>query len=166
MSRAGWDARPRVPWRACLAGGVLGFQKSDADSMHALMEGKINDALKKTFNPEFLNRVDDAIIFHALDRDHIAAIIDIRLEEFKARLELQEIQVRVTPGAKNLIADKGFDQTYGARYLERAIQKMLENRLTTFVRIDFRWHGARCFPTSGSAIRSISSLYASASWSG
>ena len=110
-------------------GGVLGFQKSDADSMHALMEGKINDALKKTFNPEFLNRVDDAIIFHALEREHIAEIIDIRLAEFKARLEPQEIQVRITPGAKNLIADKGFDQAYGARYLERAIQKMLEDPL-------------------------------------
>ena len=67
-------------------GGVLGFQKSDSDSRYALMEGKINDALKKTFNPEFLNRVDDTIIFHALDKEHIAAIIDIRLEEFKARL--------------------------------------------------------------------------------
>ena len=110
-------------------GGVLGFQKSDSDSMYALMEGKINDALKKTFNPEFLNRVDDIIIFHALDKEHIAAIIDIRLEEFKARLALQDIQVRVTPGAKALLADKGFDQAYGARYLERAIQKMLEDSL-------------------------------------
>ena len=110
-------------------GGVLGFQKSDSDSMYAQMEGKINDALKKTFNPEFLNRVDDTIIFHALDKEHIAAIIDIRLEEFKARLVLQDIQVRVTPGAKTLLADKGFDQAYGARYLERAIQKMLEDPL-------------------------------------
>ncbi len=110
-------------------GGVLGFQKSDSDSMYALMEGKINDALKKTFNPEFLNRVDDIIIFHALDKEHIAAIIDIRLEEFKARLALQDIQVRVTPGAKSLLADKGFDQAYGARYLERTIQKMLEDPL-------------------------------------
>ncbi len=110
-------------------GGVLGFQKSDSDSMYALMEGKINDALKKTFNPEFLNRVDDIIIFHALDKEHIAAIIDIRLEEFKARLALQDIQVRVTPGAKSLLADKGFDQAYGARYLERSIQKMLEDPL-------------------------------------
>ncbi len=110
-------------------GGVLGFQKSDSDSMYALMEGKINDALKKTFNPEFLNRVDDIIIFHALDKEHIAAIIDIRLEEFKARLALQDIQVRVTPGAKTLLADKGFDQAYGARYLERVIQKMLEDPL-------------------------------------
>ena len=110
-------------------GGVLGFQKSDADSMHALMEGKINDALKKIFNPEFLNRIDDAIIFHALEKEHIAEIIDIRLAEFKARLEPKEIQVRITPGAKNLLADKGFDQAYGARYLERAIQKMLEDPL-------------------------------------
>ena len=110
-------------------GGVLGFQKSDSDSMYAQMEGKINDALKKTFNPEFLNRVDDTIVFHALDKEHIAAIIDIRLEEFKARLALQDIQVRVTPGAKTLLADKGFDQAYGARYLERAIQKMLEDPL-------------------------------------
>ncbi|MDE2740805.1 MAG: ATP-dependent Clp protease ATP-binding subunit [Gemmatimonadota bacterium] len=110
-------------------GGVLGFQKSDSESMYALMEGKINDALKKTFNPEFLNRVDDIIIFHALDKEHIAAIIDIRLEEFKARLALQDIQVRVTPGAKSLLADKGFDQAYGARYLERSIQKMLEDPL-------------------------------------
>ncbi len=110
-------------------GGVLGFQKSDSDSMYAQMEGKITDALKKTFNPEFLNRVDDTIIFHALDKEHIAAIIDIRLEEFKARLALQDIQVRVTPGAKTLLADKGFDQAYGARYLERTIQKMLEDPL-------------------------------------
>ena len=110
-------------------GGVLGFQKSDSDSRYALMEGKINDALKKTFNPEFLNRIDDTIIFHALDKEHIAAIIDIRLEEFKARLALQDIQVRVTPGAKTLLADKGFDQAYGARYLERTIQKMLEDPL-------------------------------------
>ena len=110
-------------------GGVLGFQKSDSDSRYSLMEGKINDALKKTFNPEFLNRVDDTIIFHALDKEHIAAIIDIRLEEFKARLAPQDIQVRVTPGAKTLLADKGFDQAYGARYLERTIQKMLEDPL-------------------------------------
>ena len=53
-------------------GGVLGFQKSDSASLHALMENKINDALKKVFNPEFLNRVDDSIIFHALDKEHIA----------------------------------------------------------------------------------------------
>ena len=110
-------------------GGVLGFQKSDADSMHALMEGKINDALKKTFNPEFINRVDDTIIFHALIKEHINEIIDITPDQFKERLEGQDIGMRITPGAKNLMADKGFDMAFGARYLKRTVQKMLEDPL-------------------------------------
>jgi ATP-dependent Clp protease ATP-binding subunit ClpC len=110
-------------------GGVLGFQKSDADSMHAVMEGKINDALKQTFNPEFLNRIDDTVIFHALSREDIAQIIDIELAEFKRRLAYKDITARITQGAKNLLADKGFDQAYGARYLKRTIQKLLEDPL-------------------------------------
>jgi len=110
-------------------GGVLGFQNSDDDTMHELMEGKIKDALKKTFNPEFLNRIDDTVIFHTLSREHIAEIIDIALEEFKSRLVSRDIQVRVTPGAKNLLAEKGFDQAFGARYLKRTIQKLLEDPL-------------------------------------
>ena len=111
------------------SGGVFGFQKSDEDSMQALMEEKINDALKKTFNPEFINRIDDTVIFHALTREDIAQIIDIFLDEFKTRLADRDIQLRVTPGAKGLIAEKGFDQTYGARYLRRTAQKLLEDPL-------------------------------------
>jgi len=110
-------------------GGVLGFQKSDADSLHEHMEGKINDELKKTFNPEFINRVDEAIIFHALTKEHIHEIIDITLGEFKVRLEGQDIGLRITPGARNLMADKGFDMAFGARYLKRTVQKMLEDPL-------------------------------------
>jgi len=110
-------------------GGVLGFQKSDAESAHEQMAGKIKDALKKTFNPEFLNRVDDTVIFHALDKEHISQIIDIALDEFKARIKDRDIKVRVTPGAKNLLAEKGFDQTFGARHLKRTIQRLLEDPL-------------------------------------
>ncbi|MBN98014.1 MAG: Clp protease ClpC, partial [Gemmatimonadetes bacterium] len=110
-------------------GGVLGFQKSDAETMQELLEAKINDAMKKTFNPEFLNRVDDAIVFHQLGREEIASIIDIELKKVKERLEDRDIQVRITQGAKNLLAEKGFDQTYGARYLKRAIQKLVEDPL-------------------------------------
>jgi ATP-dependent Clp protease ATP-binding subunit ClpC len=110
-------------------GGVLGFQKSDADTLHGLMEGKINDELKKTFNPEFINRVDEAIIFHSLTKEHIHEIIDITLNEFKVRLEGQDIGLRITPGARNLMADKGFDMAFGARYLKRTVQKMLEDPL-------------------------------------
>ena len=110
-------------------GGVLGFQKSDAETMQELLEAKINDAMKKTFNPEFLNRVDDAIVFHQLGKEEIASIIDIELKKVKERLEDRDIQVRITQGAKNLLAEKGFDQTYGARYLKRAIQKLVEDPL-------------------------------------
>ena len=111
------------------SGGVLGFQKSDGESLHEKMEGKITEALKKTFNPEFINRIDDVVIFHQLSREDIARIIDIELEKFKGRLVDRNIKVRVTPGAKAMIADKGFDQTYGARHLKRTIQKLLEDPL-------------------------------------
>ena len=110
-------------------GGVLGFQKSGEEELQAQMESKINEVLKKTFNPEFLNRVDTTVIFHALSKEHITEIIDIELDEFKARLRHRDITVRITPGAKNLIAEKGFDQTYGARYLKRTLQKLLEDPL-------------------------------------
>ena len=111
------------------SGGVLGFGKTDDESMQAMMEEKVNDAMKKAFNPEFLNRIDDTVIFHALTREDIALIIDIFLEEFKTRLIDRDIQVRVTPGAKSLIAEKGFDQQYGARYRRRTAQKLLEDPL-------------------------------------
>lgn len=111
------------------SGGVLGFGKTDDESMQALMEEKVNDAMKKAFQPEFLNRIDDTVIFHALTREDIALIIDIFLEEFKTRLVDRDIQVRITPGAKALIAEKGFDQQYGARYLRRTAQKLLEDPL-------------------------------------
>ena len=111
------------------SGGVLGFQKSDADSYQQVMENKITDAMKKTFNPEFLNRIDDSVVFHALRKEDIAAIVDITLGEFKERLQLRSIAVRITPGAKNLIAEKGFNQTFGARYLKRTVQRLLEDPL-------------------------------------
>ena len=111
------------------SGGVLGFGKTDDESMQSVMEEKVNDALKKAFNPEFLNRIDDTVIFHGLTREDIAKIIDIFLEEFKTRLVDRDIQVRITPGAKALIAEKGFDQQYGARYLRRTAQKLLEDPL-------------------------------------
>ena len=110
-------------------GGVLGFQKSDEEALTAQIEEKINDAMKKTFNPEFINRIDDTVIFHALTRENITEIIDIVLDEFKKRLVDRDITLRITPGAKSMLAEKGFDQTYGARYLKRTVQKLLEDPL-------------------------------------
>ena len=111
------------------SGGVLGFQKSDTASYQQVIENKITDAMKKQFNPEFLNRIDDSVVFHSLRKEDIAAIVEIVLDEFKKRLEDRDIAVRITPGAKNLIAEKGFDQAFGARYLKRTVQKLLEDPL-------------------------------------
>ena len=111
------------------SGGVLGFQNSDEDAYQAQMEGKINDAMKKTFKPEFINRIDDTVVFHALTRNHITEIIEIVLDEFQKRLVDRDISLRITPGAKSMLAEKGFDQTYGARYLKRTVQKLLEDPL-------------------------------------
>ncbi len=110
-------------------GGVLGFQNADSETFQLQLDNKITDAMKRTFNPEFLNRIDDTVIFHALRKEDIVGIVDIVLAEFKSRLEPQDIKLRITPGAKNLIAENGFDQRFGARYLKRTIQKLLEDPL-------------------------------------
>jgi len=89
----------------------------------------IEKALKRTFSPEFLNRVDDVIIFNSLDRHHIFEIIDILMKGVMKRLTNLGFSLELTEDAKNFIADKGYDQAFGARPLHRAIQKYLEDPL-------------------------------------
>jgi ATP-dependent Clp protease ATP-binding subunit ClpC len=83
--------------------------------------------LKRVFNPEFLNRVDDAIIFHALERQHLHQIIDIAARELFGRMTSMGITIEMTKGAKEFLADKGFDPAFGARPLRRAVQKYVED---------------------------------------
>jgi len=101
-------------------------QTSQAD---ANAKGVIENALKKTFAPEFLNRVDDVMIFNNLDRDDIHKIIDIELEILFSRIKALGYDLTLTKKAKDYIADKGFDSDYGARPLNRAIQKYIEDAL-------------------------------------
>ena len=101
-------------------------QTSQAD---ANAKGVIENALKKTFAPEFLNRVDDVMIFNNLDRDDIHKIIDIELEILFSRIKALGYDLTLTKKAKDYIADKGFDSDYGARPLKRAIQKYIEDAL-------------------------------------
>ncbi len=89
----------------------------------------IENALKKTFAPEFLNRIDDVVIFNALEKEHINAIIDIELEKLFERINDIGYKLILSDKAKNYIADKGFDRKYGARPLKRAIQKYVEDAL-------------------------------------
>jgi ATP-dependent Clp protease ATP-binding subunit ClpC len=91
--------------------------------------GVIEAALKKTFAPEFLNRIDDVIMFNALEREDIHKIIEIELKKLIARIDDLGYKLQLSEGAKDYIADKGFDKKYGARPLKRAIQKYIEDAL-------------------------------------
>ncbi len=93
------------------------------------MERKVLDAMRLHFKPEFLNRVDDIIIFHALTKEHLIKIVDIQLRYLKERLEDAGYDMVVTDKAKQWIADRGFDPTYGARPIKRAIQRYIEDPL-------------------------------------
>lgn len=86
--------------------------------------------LKKSFRPEFLNRIDEIIVFHSLDEKHIAEIVSLMADELRKRLKEQEVDFILTDNAKNFLAKEGFDPSYGARPLRRAIQKHIEDRLS------------------------------------
>lgn len=101
-------------------------KKSQED---AHQKGVIENALKKAFAPEFLNRIDDVIVFNALEREHIHQIIDIELAKLYKRIKDIGYHLNLTDSAKDFIADKGFDKQYGARPLKRAIQKYIEDAL-------------------------------------
>ncbi len=83
------------------------------------------DALREHFRPEFLNRVDEIVVFHPLGRDHIKEIIGIQLRNLMKRLEERKIQVTLTDGARDQLVDEGYDPVYGARPLKRTLQRRL-----------------------------------------
>src|SRR5207237_10543301 len=102
-------------------------QHDNAISQFHAIKSTVQDELKRAFNPEFLNRIDDVIVFHALTREDMRAIVGILLGQLKERLRVQEIQLDITYEAMELLIDRGFDPTLGARPLKRAIQKLLED---------------------------------------
>jgi ATP-dependent Clp protease ATP-binding subunit ClpC len=109
-------------------GAGIGFStQAKKDNMDEVMRSTIQNALKKTFSPEFLNRLDDVIIFNSLERKDIHKIIDITLDKLFTRIIEIGYEVELTDAAKDFIAEKGFDPQFGARPLNRAIQKYLED---------------------------------------
>lgn len=110
-------------------GKGIGFSAGDSNFDYAQMKSTIQDALKKVFNPEFLNRIDDVLTFRPLEREDIFKIIDILSDELFVRIRNLGYELELTKGAKDFITDKGFDQKYGARPLKRAIQKYVEDPL-------------------------------------
>ena len=94
------------------------------------MKEKVNDALKEHFRPEFLNRIDDTIVFHELSKGEVTQIVDLMIKRVTEQLEGQGLGLELTPAAKTLLADKGYDPTLGARPLRRAIQRLVEDPLS------------------------------------
>ncbi|HEY7612125.1 MAG TPA: AAA family ATPase, partial [Gemmatimonadales bacterium] len=113
--------------RDIMSGKSLGFHTADSKSSFEKMQERIKDEMQKVFNPEFLNRLDDVIVFHPLSREHIAQIVTILLKEVQRRLG---DEVRLTQGAIDFLVQKGYDENYGARPLKRAIQKFVEDPLS------------------------------------
>ncbi len=111
-------------------GQGVGFStRKSADEENEYAKFVIQKALKRAFAPEFLNRVDDVVIFNPLERSHIEQIIDIELQGLYERVETLKYKLDITEDAKRFIADKGFDPQFGARPLKRAIQKYLEDEM-------------------------------------
>ena len=108
----------------------IGFGKADEAVSYERMKEKVNDALKAHFRPEFLNRIDDTIVFHELSKAEVTTIVDLMIKRVTVQLQSQGIGLELTEAAKLLLADKGYDPTLGARPLRRAIQRMVEDPLS------------------------------------
>jgi ATP-dependent Clp protease ATP-binding subunit ClpC len=111
-------------------GGGLGFHTSDPQSSYDVMQDKVREEIERAFNPEFLNRIDDTIVFHPLTREEIGEIVHILLAEVHERLVGEELSLRVTEEAVEFLVEKGYDKKFGARPLRRAIQRYLEDPLS------------------------------------
>jgi ATP-dependent Clp protease ATP-binding subunit ClpC len=109
-------------------GNGLGFSQSDdSESLdHEKVKSVVTDKLKSNFAPEFLNRLDDNVIFHGLSKDDVFEIIDLELEDLLERLSSMNIELEITDPAKELLAEEGYSREYGARPLKRAIRRMIE----------------------------------------
>ena len=111
-------------------GSGVGFgTKNRTENDQNNTKSVIQNALKKSFAPEFLNRIDDVVIFNSLNKDDIVKIIDIELDKLFKRINSLGFKVELTKKAKIFVADKGYDEKYGARPLNRAIQKHIEDPL-------------------------------------
>jgi ATP-dependent Clp protease ATP-binding subunit ClpC len=119
------------------SGGGLGFDNPEnpdySDSQYSRMAELVNEELKRFFRPEFLNRLDEVIVFQQLTKQDLSQIADIMLAQLCARTKEQNFTLNITPRAKDLLIDEGFDPVYGARPLRRAIMKLLEDKLANTV---------------------------------
>ena len=110
--------------------GFTASKSDDSESQYEKMKDNIMEELRKSFRPEFLNRIDDIIVFHQLEEEDLKQIVKLMLKDVSSRLKDQEIEIGFTDKAQELLAKEGFDLTYGARPLRRAITKTVEDKLS------------------------------------
>jgi len=111
-------------------GKGLGFTAQDSRGNFERIAEKVKEEMSHVFNPEFLNRLDDVIVFHPLAKEHIAQIVGVMLKEVQRRLGEEELSLRLTDGASDFLVSNGYDESFGARPLKRAIQRFIEDPLS------------------------------------
>lgn len=115
-------------------GSSLGFTaQQSAEEEYKDMRQNVMDEVKKTFNPEFINRIDEIVVFHSLNRENIGQILDVALKKVDYKLADRQLSLKLTQAAKDYLADNGFDAKFGARPLLRTIQRQLEDPLAEFI---------------------------------
>ena len=117
----------------------VGFSASNKDQADKARENTLRAALKKVFNPEFLNRIDEVVVFNDLEQEQITQIIELQLKGVFGRIREKGFEIQLTDAAKLFIAEKGFDKQYGARPLKRALQRYLEDPVAEEI---LNWKGA------------------------
>ena len=120
-------------------GGKIGFNVETDKTEYETLRATIEESIKRMFNPEFINRIDDFIIFHQLVKENIYGIIDIQIKEIERRMKDHKMSLVLTEKAKDFLADKGYDKKYGARPLRRALQKYIEDELAEAM-LDNKFH--------------------------
>jgi ATP-dependent Clp protease ATP-binding subunit ClpC len=112
-------------------GPGVGFAANANEEMtYEKMKDRVTDELKRSFRPEFLNRIDEVIVFHSLSREHVKEIVDLMMKRVREQLKAKDVEIVLTDDAKNLLAEKGYDASLGARPLRRTIQRMVEDPLS------------------------------------
>ena len=120
-------------------GSAMGFTPPDDEEDYARMKENLTEEAKKVFRPEFLNRFDDILVFRSLGRDELTQILELELEKVRKRLAERDIHFELDASARDLLLEKGFDPTYGARPMRRAVERYLEDPMAEeIIRGDLR----------------------------
>ena len=109
---------------------ALGFHSRDETSSYEHMRTRVKDEIERAFNPEFLNRVDDIIVFNTLSKEHLSVIIDLQLKRVENQLADRGLKLQVTQAAKEVVMADGYDPAYGARPMRRSIQRLIQDPLS------------------------------------